>query len=86
MSSFFLQKIPVFKKLRLSSIKIIEVVFHISSTRFDTMLHTKKQLPSLPKTKIKVVLVGVVRCGPQITFSLPTQVEVELGCDNFRMH
>ena len=44
-------------------------------------LHTKNQLPGLPASALKFVLVGwvVVVVVQPITLSTPTRVEVELG-------
>ena len=60
------------KNMRLSSIlkKIevvfhfekVEVVFHISSSWVKIRLHTKNQLPMLPRTTQIVMIPGVVRC------------------------
>ena len=49
------------KKLSLSSIfEKIEVVFHISSSWVKIKLHTKNQLPGLPRTALIVMGPGVV--------------------------
>ena len=69
------------EKIRLSSIfKNIEVFFHISSSWVKIRLHTENQLPGLPGSALKVSVVVVV-VGQPITLSIPTRVEVELGCD-----
>ena len=57
-SSSFFQKnwgrLPFSKKLRSSSIfKNIEVGFHNSSSWVKIRLHTKKQLPRLPRAKLR---------------------------------
>ena len=59
----YLRSSSIVKKLRSSSIfqkievvfnlKKNEVVFHISSSWVETMLHTKNQLPRLPRTKLR---------------------------------
>ena len=42
-------------KLRSSSIfKRIEIVFHISSSLVEIMLHTKNHLPRLPRAKLRL--------------------------------
>ena len=52
-----------FKKLRSSSFsKNIEVVIYISSSWVGIRLHTKNQLPRLPRTAQIVIIPGVVWC------------------------
>jgi hypothetical protein len=57
MSSSSILKIEVvfhLKKIKvIFHLKIIEVIFHISSSWVKTMLHTKNQLPTLPRPKLR---------------------------------
>ena len=57
---------------------------NILSSLVKIRLPTENQLPRLPGSAIKVWLVVVVWVVQLITLSLPTWVEVELGCDNWR--
>ena len=69
-SHFFGGRLPVFCWGRLSCCVKIR-------------LHTKNQLPKLSGGALQVSLGGVVVVVVLlITFSLPTWIEVELGCDN----
>jgi hypothetical protein len=80
------------KKLRLSSIypknkvvfhlRKIEVVFHISSGCVKIRLHTKNQLPRLPRIALIVISPGVVWCGVVVfsTDNNTTPTIVVLSC------
>ncbi len=55
---------------------------HISSSWVKIRLHTENQLPMWSGSALKVCLVGGGVVVQPIPLSLPTRVEVEMGCDN----
>jgi hypothetical protein len=62
--AFFFEVVFHLKKIEVVFLfKKIEVVTHISSSWDRIRLHTKNQLPRLPRTARIVIIPGVVLCG-----------------------
>ena len=56
---------------------------HISSCWVKIRLHTENQIPRLPEIVLNILMWGGIDgVGQPISVSLPTQVEVDLACDN----
>ena len=58
---------------------------YISSSWVKIRLHTENQLPRWSGSALKVCLGWWVVVVQPIPLSLPTRVEVEVGCDNIGM-